>query len=186
MKSLIVVDCQYDFIDGSLACENAEKAVKHIIDYINSNDVQVHYSMDWHTMDNKSFKINGGIWPVHCVQNERGAQLHKDFEELIKDSSKRPSSENVFYKGMDDENEEYSAFGARSESGTPLKESLQKRVLVAGFASEYCVRETVLALIEEGFEVELLEGGLGYVKYQDHIDNLKDLEKKGVEIVSGD
>lgn len=33
-KSLIVVDCQYDFIDGSLACLNAKNAVEQIIDFM--------------------------------------------------------------------------------------------------------------------------------------------------------
>ena len=103
MKSLIVVDCQYDFIDGSLACENAESAVKRIIRYINDNDLRVFYSMDWHSRYNRSFKVNGGIWPEHCVQGERGARIHEDFFKLVEKDEARPSDENVFYKGMDDE-----------------------------------------------------------------------------------
>ncbi|MDY5731498.1 MAG: hypothetical protein SPL05_08250 [Eubacteriales bacterium] len=46
-KSLIVVDCQYDFITGTLACINAEKAVANIIEYINANpNIEVFYSAD--------------------------------------------------------------------------------------------------------------------------------------------
>ena len=43
MKTLIVVDCQNDFISGSLACLNAEEAVEYIVKYINDNDVRVVY-----------------------------------------------------------------------------------------------------------------------------------------------
>lgn len=39
MKTLIVVDCQNDFITGTLACENAENAVKKIVEFINENEV---------------------------------------------------------------------------------------------------------------------------------------------------
>lgn len=73
-KSLIVVDCQYDFIDGSLACINAENAVAENIDYINKNPgLNVYYSCDWHSESNKSFKRHGGIWPDHCVAGQKGS-----------------------------------------------------------------------------------------------------------------
>ena len=90
-KSLIVVDCQYDFIDGSLACINAENAVKNIIDFINENPkLNVYYSCDWHSENNKSFKRHGGIWPDHCVQNKRGSEIHKDFYSKIKKKKTDP------------------------------------------------------------------------------------------------
>ena len=183
MKSLIVVDCQYDFIDGSLACENAENAVRTIIRYINGNDVKVLYSMDWHSRDNRSFTVNGGIWPVHCVQGEKGARLHEDFYNLVQEEEKRPNDENRFYKGMDDEVEEYSAYKARNNKQVVLGESLNNEVIVAGIASEYCVRETVLALLEDGRNVGILENGLGYVDLKEHISNLKDLKEKGARII---
>jgi len=183
MKSLIVVDCQYDFIDGSLACENSEQAVYRIIDYINKNDIRVYYSMDWHTRDNESFKINGGVWPVHCVQGEKGARLHDGFYRLVDHEKNRPNEENVFYKGMDDEVEEYSAYNAKNSRDEILKDVLDGGVVVSGIASEFCVRETVLALLAGGYRVEILEEGLGYVDSSEHKKNLKELEKKGVRII---
>ncbi len=186
MKSLIVVDCQYDFIDGTLACENAEKAVLNIIDYINKNDVDVYYSMDWHTKDNKSFSENGGIWPVHCVQGERGAMLHDDLSKLIINSSQRPNPENVYYKGANDKIEEYSAYSAKTESGVVLNEEVVEKVVVSGIASEYCVRETVLALLDDGYEVQLLASGVGYVDDSDHLKNLEDLRDRGVDVIGTD
>ena len=35
MKTLLVVDCQYDFIYGTLACQHAPQAIKTIIQFIN-------------------------------------------------------------------------------------------------------------------------------------------------------
>ena len=35
MDSLVIVDCQYDFIDGSLACSGSHEAVAYLINFIN-------------------------------------------------------------------------------------------------------------------------------------------------------
>ena len=42
MDHLIIVDCQYDFIDGSLACSHSREAVRNIIAFANANDVGMH------------------------------------------------------------------------------------------------------------------------------------------------
>ena len=50
MKEILIVDCQYDFIDGSLACGHSEEAVKNIISFINTNpDAKIFYSADNHS-----------------------------------------------------------------------------------------------------------------------------------------
>lgn len=182
-KSMIVVDCQFDFIYGSLACEKSEDAVRKIVRYINSNNVIPLYSMDWHSRDNKSFGINGGTWPVHCVQDDEGAMLHDDFDRSISLPWQRPNESNVFKKGMDDETEEYSAFSAVREDGKSINEVLTKKVVVAGIATEFCVRETVLELLKNGYEVELLTNGLGYVDKENHKKTLEELKELGVVLI---
>lgn len=71
MDSLVIVDCQYDFIDGSLACSGSHEAVAYLIDFINRHEVEVLYTSDWHSPTNQSFTVNGGIWPIHCVAGEK-------------------------------------------------------------------------------------------------------------------
>ena len=61
MDSLVIVDCQYDFIDGSLACSGSHEAVAYLIDFINRHEVEVLYTSDWHSPTNQSFTVNGGI-----------------------------------------------------------------------------------------------------------------------------
>lgn len=182
-KSIIVVDCQFDFIYGSLACEKSEDAVRRIVRYINSNNVMPLYSMDWHSPHNKSFGINGGSWPVHCVQGDEGAMLHDDFDRSISLPWQRPNEGNVFRKGMDDDTEEYSAFYAVREDGRKLSEVLTKNVVVAGIATEFCVRETVLELLKNGHDVELLADGLGYVDKENHNKTLEELKELGVKLI---
>ena len=68
MDSLVIVDCQYDFIDGSLACSGSHEAVAYLINFINRHEMEVLYTSDWHSPANRSFKVNGGIWPIDIVE----------------------------------------------------------------------------------------------------------------------
>lgn len=180
MKNLIVVDCQYDFIDGSLACIHGYEAVKNIVSYINSNNLSVFYTSDWHGSNHCSFKVNGGIWPVHCVQNSKGAKIHEEFFCKVKNEFCRPSKENVFLKGYKDDKEEYSGFYGINSKKEMLGNSVGKKVYVCGIATEYCVKETVLSLIDSGREVVLLTDCLGYVNEENHKNVLDELKDKGV------
>lgn len=183
IKSMIVIDCQFDFIYGSLACQRAEDAVRKIVRYINSNEVEPLYSMDWHSPENKSFKENGGTWPVHCVQDEQGSTLHEGFDRAVALPWQRPNVGNVFKKGIDDHVEEYSAYYAKKEDGKVISDLLTKSVVVAGIATEFCVRETVLELLKNGHEVELIKDGLGYVDEEDHYKTLEELKNLGAVLI---
>lgn len=98
MDSLVIVDCQYDFIDGSLACSGSHEAVAYLIDFINRHEVEVLYTSDWHSPTNQSFTVNGGIWPIHCVAGEKGSALDRHFFADIIDVKNRPNEENIFIK----------------------------------------------------------------------------------------
>lgn len=180
---LIVVDCQYDFITGSLACLNAIDAIDWIIKYINHNDVEVFYSMDWHNKTNKSFVENGGIWPPHCVKNTKGSKLHKDFYEKILDNRNKPNVENMYYKGKDDFVEEYSVYNALNERGETLSTNINEKVIITGIASEFCVRESVLEFLNDKKEVYIISQALGYVKEEEHKKNLQELLILGAKLI---
>ena len=98
MDSLVIVDCQYDFIDGSLACSGSHEAVAYLINFINRHEMEVLYTSDWHSPANRSFKVNGGIWPIHCVAGEKGSALDRHFFADIIDVKNRPNEENIFHK----------------------------------------------------------------------------------------
>ncbi|MBQ7665190.1 MAG: isochorismatase family protein [Synergistaceae bacterium] len=183
MKDILVVDCQYDFIDGSLACGHSEEAVKNIVEFINSNpDAKVYYSADWHSLNHCSYTQNGGTWPVHCNANTHGAQIHESFYRDVKNSSQRPNDANIYYKGDDDSREEYSAFNARNKAGRELNQDIGHDVIVVGIASEFCVRESVIALLNSGRKINVNQKMLGWVDESNHIRNLHELESMGVNI----
>ena len=105
---ILVVDCQYDFIDGTLACGHSEEAVKNIIAFINANpSAKIYYSADNHSIRHCSYIPNGGTWPVHCQAGTHGAELHESFFTDIINPSQRPNDSTIYYKGENDSVEEY-------------------------------------------------------------------------------
>lgn len=177
---LIVVDCQNDFISGSLACEQGEEAVDNIVKFMKENeeDLRVFYTSDFHPQNHISFKSEGGIWPSHCVAGTYGAEIHEDFD----DTKFSPNNENTYFKGRNSKEEEYSGYVGRNGYDELLKDAVSDEVHIVGIASEYCVRNTALDFLEEGKKVVVHKDLLGYVNKEDHIKNLEDLKAKGVEI----
>jgi nicotinamidase/pyrazinamidase len=152
--AVLVVDVQNDFADpdGSLSVEGGEavvEAANRLIDEAHAAGVLVVYTQDWHPPDTPHFEKDGGIWPVHCVADTWGAQfhpaLHVDGETVRKGTG-----------GEDG----YSGFTMRDpvtgdEHSTGLAELLRSNgvtaVVVAGLATDYCVRATALDAITLGF-----------------------------------
>ena len=81
---------------------------------------------------------------MHCVAGTPGAELHHALDPTPIDA--------VVDKGQDPATEGYSGF-----EGTPLAELLHERdvdhVTVVGLATDYCVKNTALDALREGFAV---------------------------------
>lgn len=186
-KTLVVIDCQHDFVDGSLACRGAEEACARLTRFINLlPELRVYYSADDHSPKHMSFVENGGTWPPHCVRGTKGAEIVPVFYTQIGQESRRPGEETLFFKGREDGREEYSAFMAKREDGTVLHEILPEEVIIGGIASEFCVRETCLALNGAGFSVVLAEDCVAYVNREEHERNLQELNNAGVRVIRSD
>lgn len=183
MDDLIIVDCQNDFIDGTLACVHGREAAEKLVHFMNTHEVHACYSADWHRETNRSFKENGGMWPVHCVQGTHGAALSSAFERNLEKEENKPGEKNIFYKGTDDDVEEYSAFFGKNEEGCVLGKSVSPHVYAGGIALEYCVRETVLALLARGIRVTLLTDCVGYVNQAECAGVLEELQQKGAVLL---
>ncbi len=146
-RALVVVDFQNDFAspDGALSVSGGDAIAGRINDLMRSGDYDlVVATRDWHPPDHGSFTEQGGIWPVHCVQDTEGAQLHPDLDAAAVDV--------IVDKGQDRDTEGYSGF-----DGTALGELLRERgidqVTVVGLATDYCVKHTALEALQESFAV---------------------------------
>jgi nicotinamidase/pyrazinamidase len=154
--ALLVVDVQNDFADpaGSLAVKGGEQvveAVNELIEAARDGGAPVVYTQDWHPADTPHFAKDGGVWPVHCVADTWGAQFHPHLVVAGRTVRKGTSGEDG-----------YSGFMMRDpvsgdERSTGLSELLQAdgvtSVVVAGLATDYCVRATALDAVELGFTV---------------------------------
>ncbi len=236
-SALVVVDMLYDFIDGSLACLNAEQAVAHTLDFIKNavgadvgnntatgknaaarteksvgtscaanganatagvgvakgtktaggNNMEITgtypllFVLDHHPSDHCSFTENGGIWPAHCVEGTRGAEIHDSLKPYV-------CEELCFFKGCDKTCEQYSGAEGQNDSGQTLSEVLElldiTNVYVCGIATEYCVRNTCMDLLKAGFKVSLLEDCLAYVDAEGHAKTVEEMALAGIYIIS--
>ena len=151
---LLIVDPQVDFCPGGALAVPGGDSIFPAVNRLALELPLVAASRDWHPSDHVSFTAQGGPWPVHCQAGTSGARFHPALN--------LARIRRVFSKGTDSTREAYSAF-----DGTDLAEWLRKqgvhRMLVAGLATDYCVRATVLDAIREGFEVTVLEDGVGAV-----------------------
>jgi nicotinamidase/pyrazinamidase len=190
--ALLVVDVQNDFADpkGSLSVRGAEEIIPTINDAIRAAQTAgspVIYTQDWHPPSTPHFQEDGGIWPVHCVQGTWGADFHPDLVVL-------PDAP-IVRKGSGGE-DGYSAFSVRdpisgdvqrTRLGELLEERGTERVVIAGLATDYCVKESGLDAIRLGFHPAVLTDAVRAVDLRegDVVRALEALEEAGAELVGG-
>lgn len=179
-KALIVVDVQNDFCPGgSLAVANGDEVVAPLNELAKEfldRGEPVFKTRDWHPERTKHFTAYGGTWPVHCVQDTRGAEFHAD---LIDDPRIT-----IISKGSDESADGYSGF-----DGTNLARLLREKgvaeVWIGGLATDYCVKHTVLDARLEGFAVKALADAMRAVnvKPTDGARAIEEMKAAGAEIV---
>jgi nicotinamidase/pyrazinamidase len=165
--ALIVVDVQNDFADpdGSLSVAGGHEIIPEAnreIGLAREAGATVVYTQDWHPEHTPHFEQDGGIWPVHCVQDTWGAAFHPSLD---------VTGGQTVRKGADGR-DGYSGFSVRDpQSGdiddTVLHEMLQsagiERLVIAGLATDYCVVETVLDARVRGYPVEVINDAIAAV-----------------------
>jgi nicotinamidase/pyrazinamidase len=171
-NALVLVDLQYDFCPGgALAVPHGDQVVTIANRVARRFDLVV-ATQDWHPREHGSFAANHAgakpydvidldgleqvLWPVHCVQGTRGADLHAELD--------RSRIARVFHKGTDPRVDSYSGFhdnGRRKSTG--MGEWLMTQgvtsLYVLGLATDYCVKFTALDGVADGFGVYLVEDG---------------------------
>jgi len=185
-KALLIVDVQNDFCPGgALGIKDGDKIIPTINKYIKnfaSKKLPIFASRDWHPIQTVHFKGFGGVWPQHCIQDTKGAAFHPKL--------KLPKETILLYKGMDPEQDSYSAFQAQDKSGISLSNLLKildiKELYIAGLATDYCVKFSALDALKNGFKVRLLMDAIKGVdlKPNDSEKAIKEMIKKGAKITT--
>lgn len=176
--ALIIVDVQNDFLPGgALAVADGDAVVPLLNSYIGAfqkHELPIYATRDWHTPDHCSFQAHGGTWPPHCVAGTLGA----DFAPQLK----LPEANQfvIISKATQPDKDAYSGF-----EGTDLTEWLQKegvqRLFIGGLATDYCVLNTVLDALKQGFKVILLEDAIRAVNRQpdDGVKAIQEMHQRG-------
>ena len=169
MKTLLLIDIQNDFLPGgALAVPEGDLIIPIVNELMPQFDLIV-ATQDWHPARHASFAANHAgravyesidldglpqtLWPVHCVQNTGGA--------LFAPGLQTRRIARVFPKGLNARIDSYSGFfdnGHRASTGMAdwLRGQGTSEVWVAGLATDYCVKFTVLDALAEGFTMHVL------------------------------
>lgn len=159
--ALVGVDLQNDFIDGSLAVSGGEEVVapfNTLAKAVRATGGTVILTRDWHPSATPHFAEYGGTWPIHCVADTHGAELHPALQVAPTDI--------IVNKGIGEE-DGYSGYEGRTDQGTTLEQLVQpahprERVILAigGLATDYCVLNTVLDATQQAKRVQAARQGV--------------------------
>ena len=166
----LVIDVQNDFCPGGLLPVPHGEDVVAPINRLAGRFAHVVLTQDWHPRGHHSFASSHEgrkpfetiqapygaqtLWPDHCIQETRGAQLHADLH--------IPHAELILRKGFRPDIDSYSAF-FENDRTTPtgltgyLRERGFTRVFLAGLALDYCVRYSAEDAQRQGFAVAIIE-----------------------------
>ena len=201
MKALILVDIQNDFLPGGALAVPCGNEVIPLANQVQAKFSLVVATQDWHPPNHASFAANHPgrrigeqieidglpqiLWPVHCVQNTRGAEFAADLQ--------RDRIVRVFQKGTDPRIDSYSGFFDNDHrQATGLGDFLQAQrvtdVYVLGLATDYCVKFTALDAVQLGFRTFLIEDACRGVHLQptDVSQAIQEMQTAGVAIVCCD
>jgi nicotinamidase/pyrazinamidase len=172
--ALLVIDMQLDFLPGGALAVTDGNAIIPGTNALAARFDHVILTQDWHPRNHISFASTHGkqpfpngiqatidapygtqhLWPDHCIQGTRGAELHPDLS--------IPHAELILRKGFRKDIDSYSAF-TENDQRTPtglagyLHERGLTRLFFTGLAYDFCVGFSALAAAQLGFESIVIE-----------------------------
>jgi nicotinamidase/pyrazinamidase len=192
--ALIVVDVQNDFCAGGPLAVPEGDAVIPVIHRIAPRFEHIVLTQDWHPQGHCSFASSwpgkkplevvehaGGeqrLWPDHCAQGTRGAELHPTLA--------LPQAELILRKGFRREIDSYSAF-FENDHTTPTglagycQERGLERMFFAGLAYDFCVGFSALDARRCGFEAVVIRDACRGIDVEESVARMDaELERAGV------
>ncbi len=149
--ALLIVDVQNDFLPGgTLAVPGGDAVIPVLNNYIalfTRLSLPIFATRDWHPANHGSFRPQGGTWPPHCIAGSSGAAFPA--------ALRLPDTAVILSKATAPQEDAYSGF-QRTALASLLRARGVERLFVGGLATDYCVLNTVLDGLKQGFRVVLL------------------------------
>ena len=199
MNILIITDIQNDFLPGGALAVPDGDAIIPLLNRLQPQFDLVVATQDWHPQDHSSFAsnypgkkpfdtitLNGCeqiLWPDHCVQGSRGAQLAKSLD------TRRVAA--IIRKGIDPAIDSYSAFydnqyRRKTGLGGYLKDHPKDHpvgcVVITGLAGHFCVRYTALDARKLGFRTMVLTDAVRSISLPGFEEAIEQMTRAGVVI----
>ncbi|HXJ93061.1 MAG TPA: nicotinate phosphoribosyltransferase [Terriglobia bacterium] len=184
------VDTQVDFMSpsGALYVPGAEQIIpnlKRLMEHAREQGIPVISSADAHAPDDPSFSE----WPPHCVVGTPGQ--HRIPATQSPSALRVPNLAGAFRPALDRtrqivleiEKQAYSV-AANPNFEAVLAALGASRFIVFGVATEYCVKESALALREMGLPVDLVVDAIRPITEEGGRDAIKDMLTAGVHLVT--
>jgi len=185
------VDTQVDFIDrdGALPVPGAERIrsnLERLTRHAAEGDVPILSTSDTHVESDPEFEQ----FPPHCIGGTPGHE--KIPETLLEDSlvvdpgsiesqaerlAKEEVPQLVLQKGQLDPFDEETA-------DRLLGELRPERVVVYGVATEYCVRLSVLGLLNRGYPVDVIRDAIKGINNDDAREACEEMEEQGARFTT--
>jgi nicotinamidase/pyrazinamidase len=207
-RALLVVDLQNDFLPGgALAVPEGNTILPFVAELLRTgkNYDLIVVTQDWHPPGHGSFasshdgtepfqlgELSGlpqMLWPDHCVEETKGAQLSLEIEKAVEAIGMAGRSVLTVKKGQHRDVDSYSAFfdNARLHD-TGLQSALMERgisdVDVVGLALDYCVKATAIDAASLGFKTRVLLQGTRPVDPSAEAAVVAELAAEGVVCVA--
>lgn len=174
MITLIIVDCQNDFISGTMAVKGAKNVLENIKVFIKNRKKEIDkilFTVDWHPYNHCSFKKFGGDWPQHCVQFTPGACIEP---KLLKFVQSLGINYEVSQKGQIEEKEQYGAFEDieyvpdsslidKYYFDSIVSANVDTDFIICGIAGDYCVKATIENLLKENITPKVFLSGVASI-----------------------
>lgn len=193
-SALLVIDMQYDFMPGGALAVAEGDGLVSLINRLGARFRNVVITQDWHPAEHISFASSHAgrdpfdsitlpygpqtLWPDHCIQGTRGAELHADLD--------LAHAQLILRKGCNAGIDSYSAFvEADRTTQTGLAGYLKERgidsLFVAGLALDFCVAWSALDARAAGFNTWVIADACKAIDLGGSLDKAwRDFQAAGV------
>jgi nicotinamidase/pyrazinamidase len=186
------VDTQRDFMlpGGKLYVPGAEKLIpklKRLVDLARDGSVFLVSTVDAHTPNDPEFRD----WPPHCVQGTPGQQkipetLTDDFLIIPNDPEFRLPEDLRAHKQIIVEKQTLDGFDNPNTERILRLLGTDAEHFVFGVVTEYCVRLSVVGMLERGYRVAVVTDAIETLKEEDGRRALAEFVARGARLVGTD